>query len=175
MEESNRKVSESQKAAQKKYDKKTKMVSVKYTPSDMEDYERLKEYLSKTGQHTNKFIKSLINDFFNSGKGKVYDDDLDRKLHDIQEYWIYTHIEKKDMQPIVDRLGFPTARRILSMYADMLKKSTIKNREVQANIFLDWLEGIKMQMELGEYDNLSDIRKYCKIKDDFNKYIDEKI
>ena len=35
-------VSESQKAAQKKYDQKTKMVSIKYTPLDMNEYQRLK-------------------------------------------------------------------------------------------------------------------------------------
>ena len=36
------KISEAQKAAQKKYDKKTKIISVKYTPTDMDKYERMK-------------------------------------------------------------------------------------------------------------------------------------
>lgn len=57
-----------QKAAQKKYDQKTKMVSVKYTLSDMKEYQRLKSYLDMSGQSTNKFIKSLIHNFFESGQ-----------------------------------------------------------------------------------------------------------
>lgn len=58
------KVSEAQKGYQKKYDQKTKMVSVKYTPADMADYERMTAYLERTGQSTNSFIKKLINAFF---------------------------------------------------------------------------------------------------------------
>lgn len=64
------KVSETQKAAQKKYDQKTKMVSVKYTPADMSDYIRLKEYLDRTGDSVNNFLKSLIKDFFKNEKDK---------------------------------------------------------------------------------------------------------
>lgn len=63
-------VSESQKAAQKKYDQKTKMISIKYTPSDMNEYMRLKSYLNKTGQSTNAFIKTLIINFLNPGRTK---------------------------------------------------------------------------------------------------------
>lgn len=72
------KVSESQKAAQKKYDQKTKMISVKYTPVDMDEYERLKTYLGKTGKSTNKFIKDLVNDFFESGKGEIYESNIEK-------------------------------------------------------------------------------------------------
>ena len=58
MEEIKNTVSDAQKAAQKKYDQKTKTVSIKYTPADMEDYERLKMYLDRTGKSTNKFIRN---------------------------------------------------------------------------------------------------------------------
>lgn len=65
-------VSEAQKAAQKKYDQKIKMVSIKYTPSNMNEYQRLKNYLDSTGQSTNGFIKNLINNFFQSlGRTKI--------------------------------------------------------------------------------------------------------
>ena len=43
---------EKQKEYQKKYDKKTKMISVKYGISDMNDYHRLMEYLKKKGKTT---------------------------------------------------------------------------------------------------------------------------
>lgn len=41
------KISDSQKAAQKRYDQKTKMVSIKYNLSEMEEYKQLKSYLEK--------------------------------------------------------------------------------------------------------------------------------
>lgn len=53
MEEIKNTVSDAQKAAQKKYDQKTKTVSIKYTPADMEDYERLKSYIDETGKNIN--------------------------------------------------------------------------------------------------------------------------
>ena len=62
------KVSEAQKGYQKKYDQKTKMVSVKYTPADMADYERTAAYLERTGQSTNSFIKKLVSAFFENGE-----------------------------------------------------------------------------------------------------------
>ena len=70
MEEIKNTVSDAQKAAQKKYDQKTKTVSIKYTPADMEDYKRLKMYLDRTGKSTNKFIKELVNDFLVLEKAK---------------------------------------------------------------------------------------------------------
>lgn len=64
MMKSEKKVSEAQKAAQKRYDQeKTKMLSVKYTPVDMEDYEKLKEYLTESGESANWLIKELIHNF----------------------------------------------------------------------------------------------------------------
>ena len=57
-----------QKGYQQKYDKKTKMISVKYVISDMKDYNRLKKYLEQTGKSANGFIKELINDFFEKEK-----------------------------------------------------------------------------------------------------------
>lgn len=65
MEENKKQTTLTQKDYQKKYDKKTKMVSIKYVLSDMKDYMRLKEYLDRTGQTANSFIKDLINDFLN--------------------------------------------------------------------------------------------------------------
>ena len=78
-------VSESQKAAQKKYDQKTKMVSIKYTPLDMNEYQRLKNYLNRTGQSTNGFIKKLINDFFESGQDKNNTQNRPKKKNGIWE------------------------------------------------------------------------------------------
>ena len=70
---------ERQREYQRKYDKKTKMISVKYILSDMREYDRLKEYLEKTGQSANSFIKSLINDFFEQKKYVLNIDHINTK------------------------------------------------------------------------------------------------
>ena len=172
MEESNRKVSESQRAAQRKYDKKTKMVSVKYTPSDMEDYERLKNYLTKTGQHTNKFIKSLINDFFDSGKGEIYENYLDKRLHDRQEYWVFKGVEKDKVQFIMDNVGTMPTRRILTKYTENLRHTVVEQRDEMALKFSEWIEEVIKQIEMGEYKNLDGIQKMHKLRDSINEYFE---
>ena len=68
---SEKKISDSQKAAQKRYDQKTKMVSVKYTLSEMEDYIQLKEYLEKTNQSMNGFIKGMVKSYYSGSVVKT--------------------------------------------------------------------------------------------------------
>lgn len=46
--------------AQKKYREKTLQVTVKYTPTDIKEGQRIKAYLQSTGQSANSYIKSLI-------------------------------------------------------------------------------------------------------------------
>lgn len=62
-----------QKDYQRKYDEKTKTISIKYVLSDMKDYDRLKDYLERTGKSANGFIKELINDFFEHKKYEMND------------------------------------------------------------------------------------------------------
>ncbi len=71
MEKDSVKTSAAQKAAQKKYDEKTKMLSIKYTPVDMADYEKMREHLEKSGISANQFIKGLIHDYFDPEKKVV--------------------------------------------------------------------------------------------------------
>ena len=63
-----------QKEYQRNYDKKTKMISVKYALHEMDDYDRFMNYLERTGKSANGFIKELINDFFEHKK-YVMDDE----------------------------------------------------------------------------------------------------
>ena len=64
MEEKSNVTKLTQKDYQKKYDEKTQSVTIKYTPADMSDYNRMMKYLEKTGKSRSSFIKELINDFF---------------------------------------------------------------------------------------------------------------
>ena len=65
------KTSTAQKAAQKKYDEKTKMISIKYSPVDMADYEKMRAHLEERGLSANQFIKGLIHTYFEEGKPAV--------------------------------------------------------------------------------------------------------
>jgi hypothetical protein len=64
MEEKSNVTKLTQKDYQKKYDEKTQSVTIKYTPADMSDYNRMMRHLESTGKSRSSFIKELINDFF---------------------------------------------------------------------------------------------------------------
>lgn len=55
-----RKRTDADRKADKKYRAKTIVMSVKYTPTDMIEGNRLKHYLATSGQSANAYIKSLI-------------------------------------------------------------------------------------------------------------------
>lgn len=46
--------------SQKKYGNKCKTYAIKYTPAEIADSNRLQQYLAKTGQSANAYIKALI-------------------------------------------------------------------------------------------------------------------
>lgn len=52
--------SDAQKRAYKKYNEKKINFAVVYTPTDTIEGQRLKAYLSQTGQSANSYIKGLI-------------------------------------------------------------------------------------------------------------------
>lgn len=59
---------EAEKKAQAKYDTKCKKVGIKYTLTDMKDYEALQTFLSESGLSANAYIKQLIyNDLIDKG------------------------------------------------------------------------------------------------------------
>ena len=58
--ENARKTTESQARNQKKYNRKCKQVKIQYTPTDIQDYERLQNYLEDQNISITKYIKNLI-------------------------------------------------------------------------------------------------------------------
>lgn len=69
-------LTETEKRAQKKYNQKTITVAASYKPgTDLNDGERLKAYLSKTGISANSYIKGLIKADLDS-KGFMIDDNM---------------------------------------------------------------------------------------------------
>ena len=61
---------------QKKYNANSIYLSVKYTPQEQSDGERIKTYLQQTGQSANSYIKGLIKADLDS-KGFNADADMD--------------------------------------------------------------------------------------------------
>lgn len=52
--------SEAQKKAYVKYNKKKQMYSLVYTPTDMQEGLRLKQYIESTGISCNAYLKELV-------------------------------------------------------------------------------------------------------------------
>lgn len=54
-------LTEAQKIAQKKYNKRTITIAASYKPgTDIQEGQRIKSYLEQTGQSANSYIKDLI-------------------------------------------------------------------------------------------------------------------
>lgn len=149
-------VSESQKAAQKKYDQKTKMVSIKYTPSDMNEYQRLKTYLDSTGQSTNGFIKKLINDFFESGQDKNKVDycpksPVEEKRNKGKEYYPCSWIDAESLQFFYDKFGQKAMDEVIKEYLDIVDFEVEDILEGKGCDFDEWVNDIADRINDNEF------------------------
>lgn len=131
------KVSEAQKGYQKKYDQKTKMVSVKYTPADMADYERMAAYLERTGQSTNSFIKRLVNAFFKNGESTKMETSFEEVL--IEEG--AAHISSEERDKLEEMLGGDQERydTIMRIYAEFLYEDIDTALEDESCVMDEWI------------------------------------
>lgn len=160
------KVSDSQKQAQKRYDKKIKMVSVKYTLSEMEEYTQLKEYLEKTNQSMNGFVKGLIRSYFASGQGTIYKRPLEKKLHNTRTYHNYKNITIDDVQPLIDYFGKTQTQILLSQYERIFEDAVLAEREEYETKLLIWMEDVMKRVEQGKFEDMKRNEKYHKLKDE---------
>lgn len=151
-------VSKAQKAAQKKYDQKTKMVSIKYTPLDMDEYQRLKNYLDKTGQSTNSFIKRLINDFFESGQDKNKVDNtpkspVEQKRGMKEEYYPCSWIDAESIQFFYDKFGQKAMDQVIKEYLDIVNFDIEDILEDKGCGFDEWVSDITDRIKDNEFQN----------------------
>lgn len=165
MEEIKNTVSDAQKAAQKKYDQKTKLVSIKYTPADMEDYDRLMDYLDKTGQSKNSFIKMLINGFFEKGYHR-YKFPIPKE-YEKREYYKFECISDECFEKLKRILGDEEKYNIVLDYYDSCIKDELEYAfEEKGSEFEEWVDIFEDSVNSGEVNlNLSG--------KDFKKMIDE--
>lgn len=166
MEEIKNTVSDAQKAAQKKYDQKTKTVSIKYTPADMEDYERLKRYIDETGKSTNGFIKELVNDFFESGQDQKPIEDkaitpLQKKRQKQEEYYPYYNVSSDGIQFFYDKFEESIADNILDEFECIIKNGVEEVLENKGDGLDEWASEIEERINDGEYQGKSteEVRK----------------
>lgn len=166
MEEIKNAISDAQKAAQKKYDQKTKTISIKYTPADMEDYERLKRYIDETGKSINGFIKKLVNDFFESGQDQKSVEDkattpLQKKRQKQEEYYPYYNVSSDGIQFFYDKFEESIADNILDEYEYIVKFGLEEVLESKGNGLDEWVIDIQERIDDGEYQDKSteEIRK----------------
>ena len=161
MEENKKHTTLTQKDYQKKYDKKTKIVSVKYVLSDMKDYIRLKEYLDRTGQTANSFIKDLINDFF---EHKKYEMNEER----IADYYKDYNVNEELLDKLENIVGSDRINILMDYQRDCIESELYDSFRDRGDGFDEWIEQFIEDIKCGDVDiNVSD--------EEFRKIIDSSI
>lgn len=150
-----------QKDYQKKYDEKTQSVTIKYTPADMSDYDRMMKYLEKTGKSRSSFIKELINDFFENKKYTVTESR-------IADYYKIYNVDGE----LLDKLKVVVGEEKYNIILDFCK--TVVECELydayidKGDDFDNWIEEFLDEIQNGEVDiNVSN--------EEFEKIIDKSI
>lgn len=128
-----------QKDYQRKYDKKTKIVSAKYVLSDMQDYDRLMDYLKRTGQTANSFIKRLVNGFFEKGYGN-YGYPIPRECEK-GEYYKFDYISDESFRELERILGGDAEKynMVLDYYDGCIKDELGYALEEKGIAFEEWV------------------------------------
>lgn len=161
MEENKKSTTLAQREYQKKYDKKTKMISIKYVLSDMPDYDRLMDYLKRTDQTANSFIKGLINDFFEKEKYVLND----KKIAD---YFKDYNIDKELLDKLKNIVGSDRINIIMDYQRDCIESELYDAFRDRGDGFDEWIEQFIEEIECGDVDiNVSD--------EEFRKIIDSSI
>lgn len=137
-------VSEQQKKAQRKYDKKTKTISIKYTPVDIEDYNRLKTFIDSKPSvniNMNKFIKNLINEYFESGKDQRYNNKEKWLLNKKIEVSLFNNMEWEKLE-LLDESYHLLLRKILYKTRQQIQKAIQDVINVNSERFSNWIDSI---------------------------------
>lgn len=178
MEIKKKKVSEAQKRAQERYDAKTKTIAIKYTPANMDEYERLIQYLSETKQSRNKFIKGLIREFLyttNNKKNTSAFSNLRAKTEESKEYYPFANFKMITIRlfKLVNKYNNDfDCYEVFNNKLEIEIKNLIKEKSI---LFEDWLEEKKTQVH-NELKNKNDkVEKelyYTRMADEIRLYVD---
>ncbi len=156
MEENKRQTTLTQKDYQKKYDKKTKIVSVKYVLSDMQDHDRLMDYLKRTDQTANSFIKRLINGFFEKGYDR-YSYPIPKE-YEKRAYYKFDYISDECFEKLKKILGGDEEKynMVLDYYDSCMRDELEYAFEDKGSAFREWVDSFEESVSSGEVNlNLS--------------------
>lgn len=145
MEENKKHTTLTQKDYQKKYDKKTKMISIKYALSELDDYDRLMQYLKKTGKTRNAFIKELINDFFEHKKYEMNDER-------IADYFKDYNVSGELLDNMKKTVGNDKFDIIMDIYKNAIESELYDAYMGKGDSFDEWIELFLSEIESGDID-----------------------
>lgn len=148
-----------QKEYQRKYDKKTKTISVKYVLSDMDDYNRLKSYLERSGKSANGFIKELINDFFERKKYELNDGR-------IAEYFTDYEVSGELLDKLEDTVGTDKYNLIMACCKENIESDIYSAFLDRGCSFGEWIELFLEGIECGEIDINIDEKEFKRMIDE---------
>ena len=147
-----------QKEYQKNYDKKTKMISVKYALHEMDDYNRLMNYLERTGKSANGFIKELINDFFENKKYVMNE-------NRIADYFKDYNVDGELLEKLKNKVGESRFDMIMDYCKSAIETQLYDAFVERGDEFDEWIEQFLSDIECGDIDiNVSD-KEFWKIID----------
>lgn len=157
MEEKNNVKKLTQKDYQKKYDKKTKSITIKYTPADMSDYDRMMKYLELNGKSRSSFIKELINDFFEKKEEDV-----------IAKYYQEYYVDDEHIQKLKQLLGENRYKMFVDIQADDILSDLAMAFEEYGIVFEEWIDQLEEDVRRGDINiNISD--------DEFKRVIENRL
>lgn len=156
---------------QKKYDNKTKMLSIKYVLKDMEEYNELQRYLERTNQSFNGFAKALIRDFLKNG-------DTNSKFPPAKEDEKMCFDKFYRMGEVFDRLKTVIGddgekyNAVLDVYAEWVEDEVTMALEQMTENFEVWVDE---ELENSISDGRIDISSVKKIKESVEKQMSYEI
>ena len=136
MEEKSNVTKLTQKDYQKKYDEKTQSVTIKYTPADMSDYNRMMKYLEKTGKSRSSFIKELINDFFENQIYYKYE-------KKVAEYYSSRNVDEEYIEKLKRLIGNAKYNIVMDVVSNNIQDELESVFEEHGAIFEKWIDQLE--------------------------------
>lgn len=124
---------------QKKYDEKTQSFTIKYTPADMSDYDRMMRHLKTTGKSRSSFIKELINDFFEKNEEDV-----------IAEYYQNYNVDDEHLQKLKQLLGEEKYKIVMDIHAEAILSDLSMTFEEYGIAFEEWIDQLEEDIKCGD-------------------------
>ena len=169
-----KKVSEAQKRAQKKYDEKTKKVSLNFSPQTMPVHDKLKEYTNETGKSVNGFIIELIERFFENEKSAVLDVPVKPVLPNFNDNYSqhYTaSVSDECITTLNELFDSAIVEKILSEFYGSHKDYLEEVCEDIEGRFERWVENTSADLRDTDNKTQEEIVNRCNNEDDIMQYL----